>query len=65
MQNSKGQIIDTSFTTIDQNTALHDGSLVPNGEIEGTLVFEEPKDDSNLTFMFVEDQQPLLKFQIK
>lgn len=65
MQNSKGQITDSTFVSIDQNTELKSGELVPGGEVSGSLVFEEPKNDTGLVFMFADDNTALLKFQIK
>lgn len=65
MQNSKGQISDATIVSVDNDTELQDGELVPGGEASGSLVFEEPKNDTGLVFMFVDDNTALLKFQIK
>lgn len=65
MKNSKGQISNSTFVSIDKDTDLQDGELVPGGEVSGSLVFEEPKNDTGLVFMFTEDNTALLKFQIK
>ncbi|WP_207705525.1 DUF4352 domain-containing protein [Hathewaya massiliensis] len=66
IQNSKGQITDESFTTINQDTALNSGELAPNGEITGTLAFEAPKGDKGLKLLykdniFKEDEQIIIK----
>lgn len=52
MQNSKGQITDKTFSIIDTDTALSSGDLAPGGEIEGTIVFEQPKNDAGLILIF-------------
>ncbi|HAA63831.1 MAG TPA: DUF4352 domain-containing protein [Thermoanaerobacter sp.] len=52
MQNSKGQITDIAFSTINQDTALQSGDLAPGGEVEGTLIFEEPINDSGLILQY-------------
>jgi hypothetical protein len=55
VQNSKGQITDETFTTIDQDTTLNSGELAPNGEVEGTIAFEEPQGDKGLVLQFQDD----------
>ncbi|MGL5351863.1 MAG: DUF4352 domain-containing protein, partial [Clostridium sp.] len=40
MQNSKGQITDQAFTTINNDNALSSGQLASGGEISGTIAFE-------------------------
>ena len=52
MLNSKGQITDEAFTTIDSDTALSSGELAPGGEIEGTIAFEQPKGDTGLKLQY-------------
>lgn len=52
MLNSKGQITDQAFTTIDSNTALSSGELAPGGEISGTIAFEQPKGDAGLKLQY-------------
>lgn len=52
MQNSKGQINDIAFTIVDSDTALNSGELIPKGEVEGTIVFEEPINDLELTLIY-------------
>lgn len=52
MLNSKGQITDQAFTTIDSNTALSSGELAPGGEISGTIAFEQPKGDTGLKLQY-------------
>lgn len=51
MQNSKGQITGT----IDNFTTLKTGKLAFDDEIEGTVVFEEPKNDSELILIYQPD----------
>lgn len=52
MQNSKGQIIDQAFTTIDKNTTLNSGELASNGEVTGTIVFEQPIEEKELILIY-------------
>ena len=52
MKNSKGQITDETFTTVNQDTALSSGNLAPGGEIEGTIAFEQPKGDKALVLQY-------------
>lgn len=52
IQNSKGQIEDGTFSTVDQDTALKSGELAPGGEVEGTVIFEEPIDDKGMLLQY-------------
>lgn len=52
MQNSQGQITDSSFTMIDSDTSLSSGSLASGGEITGTISFEQPIDDEGLILKY-------------
>lgn len=52
MQNSKGQITDETFTTVNNSTALNSGNLAGGGEITGTIAFEQPKNDSALVLKY-------------
>lgn len=52
MQNSQGQQEDETFTTIDQDTSLKSGELIPGGKVEGTLAFEEPINDTGLVLIY-------------
>ncbi|AWZ48473.1 DUF4352 domain-containing protein [Clostridiaceae bacterium 14S0207] len=66
MQNSKGQIEDEGLITIDSDTALNDGELAPNGEVEGTLAFEQPKNDK-LILLYkgsIFSEEDLIKFKL-
>lgn len=68
MQNSKGQITDMAFTTVDSKTALSSGELTAGGEVEGTVAFEEPKDDSGLVLIYQSNffnDNEIIKFNIK
>ena len=55
VKNSKGQITDETFSTINKDTALNSGDLAANGEVTGSIIFEEPKDDKNLQLQFQDD----------
>jgi len=52
VQNSKGQITDMTFTTINNDTALQSGELVGGGEVSGTVAFEQPAGDENLVLKY-------------
>lgn len=52
MLNSKGQITDQTFTTVNTETALSSGELAPGGEISGTIAFEQPKGDTGLKLQY-------------
>lgn len=52
MANSKGQLTDPAISIIDTETSLSSGNLLPNGFVEGTMVFEQPVDDTALTLVY-------------
>lgn len=52
MQNSQGQQESMTFTTIDQDTQLNSGELIPGGKVTGTITFEQPKGDTNLALIY-------------
>jgi len=52
MQNSKGQITDGAFAMVNNDTALASGSLAVGGSVTGTLVYEQPKNDTALTLIY-------------
>ena len=52
MLNSKGEESSRVFTPVNADSALYSGYLVVGGSKTGTLVFEQPKDDSNLYLQF-------------
>lgn len=52
MQNSQGNITDTTLYTTDRDSDLSTGELAPGGTITGTLPFEEPINDSALTLIY-------------
>ncbi len=52
LKNGDGQLLDGAFSIIDTDTALGSGDLVPGGKVEGTLIFETKKDDSNLVLQY-------------
>lgn len=63
-----GQIINMTFTTVDQKTALSSGELASGGEVEGTVAFEELKDDSGLVLIYqanMFNENEVIKFNIK
>ena len=68
MQNSKGQITNMALTTVNQDNALASGELANGGEVEGTVAFEEPKDDSGLILIYqanMLNENEVIKFNIK
>lgn len=48
MENSNGQEEETTFTTVDTDTALNSGDLNAGGVVEGSLAFEQPQGDTGL-----------------
>lgn len=54
MSNSKGQITDIASTMVDQDTYLSYGDLASGGSIEGTLAFEQPKNDKKLQLQYTD-----------
>lgn len=52
MANSQGQITDEALTTVNKDTALHDGKLAPGGTVTGTVAFEQPTGDTGLTLKY-------------
>lgn len=52
LQNSDGQKLDESFYTGNNDTALNSGELAPSGHVSGTIAFEAPKNDSDLTLIY-------------
>lgn len=52
MKNSNGQIESQTFTIVDSDTALSSGNLAPGGNVSGTIAFEQPIDDPDLTLIF-------------
>ncbi len=52
MQNSQGQILDGTYSSINEATALGDGNLAVGGSVTGTLIFEQPKDDKALSLIY-------------
>lgn len=52
MSNSKGQIVDSGFITVDSDTSLSSGELAAGGEVSGTIAFEQPKDDPKLQLIY-------------
>jgi len=68
MQNSKGQITDEGFSTVNQNTALQSGDLAVGGEVEGSLIFEEPVNDNGLILQYQDnifDKGSKLRFKLQ
>lgn len=55
MINSQGQEDDEAFTTINTDTSLNSGDLAAGGTKTGTLVYEEPKDESSLKILYYEN----------
>ena len=52
MQNSQGQQESMTFTTVDQDTSLQSGELIPGGKVTGTIAFEQPKGDTGLMLIY-------------
>lgn len=52
MINSQGQEDSETFTTVDNDTSLNSGDLAPGGSKTGTLVFEQPKEETSLKLLY-------------
>ena len=52
MSNSQGQLSDQAFTIVNTETSLGSGQLMSNGVVTGTVVFEQPIDDSALELIY-------------
>lgn len=52
LQNSNGNITNTAFTIINNDTALHYGELAGGGTVSGSLAFEIPQGDNNLKLIY-------------
>jgi hypothetical protein len=63
IQNDKGQIIEPSYTAIGK--VLGEGQLAAEGEANGTITFEVPKESTSLNFMFYANDEAMLKFKVK
>lgn len=66
MQNSQGVEVDTSWNS-NLGSNSFNGELLSNGEIEGTLFFEQPFDNSGLKLAYyrtIFDDNPEFKFVI-
>lgn len=56
IQDSQGVIEDYSFSgSVGQEDPINDSELAPNGFIKGSLIFEVPKGDNNLVFIYKPD----------
>ncbi|OOZ85007.1 DUF4352 domain-containing protein [Bacillus cereus] len=52
LQNSEGNIVNETFTTVNQNTQLNAGQLAPNGKVTGSIAFEAKQSDPKLQLIF-------------
>ena len=52
MVNSQGQEDDETFATINNGTSLNSGDLTANGTKTGTLIYEEPKNETSLKLLY-------------
>ena len=52
MKNSQGQITRYTITAVNMDTYLSSGDLAPGGSVSGTVAFEEPLGDENLTLQY-------------
>ena len=67
MQNSRGQLVDPDFL-FSVDPQLNSGSLVSDGEISGTISFEQPIGDTGLILNYYEnalfDDEPAIQFDL-
>lgn len=52
MKNSQGQINESTFSTINSDTALSSGDLASGGKVSGTIAFQEPVGDTELVLTY-------------
>ena len=52
MINSQGQEDDGAFTIVDNDTHLSSGDLIAGGTKTGTLIYEEPTNESSLKLLY-------------
>lgn len=52
MQNSQGQIESQAFSIVNQGSELKSGKLAAGGNVTGSIVFEQPIDDTDLTLIY-------------
>ncbi len=68
MENSNGQELDCTYSIDDSDTALDSGDLKSGGNVEGSIVFEEPKDDDGLQLNYYSnylfDEEPSFTINI-
>ncbi|MGL4337318.1 MAG: DUF4352 domain-containing protein, partial [Turicibacter sp.] len=50
--NDKDNILGPIFSTLDKDTALDLGDLLPNEAVSGTIVFEQPVDVTNVSLIY-------------
>ena len=62
IQNSKGQIKSLAANAFDKR--LDSGRLIPGGEVDGTLTFEIPKNDPQLTLIYNQNSKESLRFRL-
>lgn len=55
LENSKGQVTAECISTVNSNSELQSGDIAPNGNVEGSLIFEEPVNDSALILQYQDD----------
>lgn len=65
MQNGQGQITSMTFYTGNNDTALNSGELAPGGKITGTIAFEQPKGDTDLTLIYNDNVWSSKELKIK
>lgn len=66
LKNSEGQITDHGLTIVDSKTSLNSGKLAPGGKVSGTISFEAPKGDKDLTLLYKDNMfSNDIKAQIK
>lgn len=68
MKNSKNELHDKAHSSANSHTALKSGILLPEEQIEGSLLFEEFKGDNGLILQFqdnVRSKDAKLNFKLK
>ena len=65
MQNSQGYQEDYTYKTLDEDTELHYGTLIPGGKISGSVSFEQPIDDPGLILIYDDNIWDTKELKIK
>lgn len=68
LQNSQGQVVDSTFSMVNEDSALESGELTPKGKVSGSVIFEAPVGDAGLKLiytpnMFIDSEKITINLQ--